>query len=96
MRRQTWSIDSLTLIFSMIVIAQILVYVIPQGQFERQPYPENPGRSMVVADSYQPSSGGQRVAIMPWHFLVAIPQGLAVAQDIIFLISHPAGRCGSG
>jgi uncharacterized ion transporter superfamily protein YfcC len=91
MRRQTWSIDSLTVIFSMIVIAQILVYVIPQGQFERQPYPENPGRSMVVADSYQPSSAGQRVAIMPWHFLVAIPRGLAAAQDIIFLIFIAGG-----
>jgi uncharacterized ion transporter superfamily protein YfcC len=86
MKRQTWSIDSLTLIFSIIVIAQILIYVIPQGQFERQPYPDNPGRSMVVADTYHAATAGQQVEIRPWHFLLAIPKGMAAAQDVIFLI----------
>lgn len=48
MSKRGWSFDSLVLIFSIIVIAQLLVYVIPQGEFERQPYPENPDRSIVV------------------------------------------------
>jgi uncharacterized ion transporter superfamily protein YfcC len=86
MKRQTWSIDSLTLIFSIVVIAQILVFVIPQGQFERQPYPENPDRSMVVQGTYHAATAGQQVQIRPWHFLLAIPKGMAAAQDIIFLI----------
>lgn len=86
MKKQAWSIDSLTLIFSIIVIAQMLIYVIPQGQYERQPYPDNPARSMVVPDTYQQASTAQQVEIQPWHFLLAIPKGLAAAQDIIFLI----------
>lgn len=86
MKKQAWSIDSLTLIFSIIVIAQMLIYVIPQGQFERQPYADNPSRSMVVPDTYQQSTAAQQVEIQPWHFLLAVPKGLAAAQDIIFLI----------
>ena len=91
MKDRTWSLDSLVLIFSIIVLAQLLVYVIPQGQFERQPYPENPNRSMVVADSYAPAEAEQKVSILPWYFLEAIPKGLAAAQDIIFLIFIAGG-----
>lgn len=40
MRR--WSLDLLALIFSMIVAAQLLVYLIPQGEFDREPYPQKP------------------------------------------------------
>jgi len=83
---RSWNIDSLVLIFSVILLAQVLVYVIPQGEFDRQPYPENPDRSMVIAGSYNESSAQQRVDIQPWYFLQAIPKGFAAAQDIIFLI----------
>ena len=48
MTKRSWNIDSLALIFSFIVIAQLLSYVIPHGEFERQPYPQNPNRTMVV------------------------------------------------
>jgi len=86
MTKRGWSIDSLVLIFSIIVLAQLLVYAIPQGQFERQPYPDNPGRSMVVEGTYERVSAEERAEIPPWHFLMAIPKGMAAAQDIIFLI----------
>ena len=86
MMKRSWSIDSLALIFSIIVVAQLLVYAIPQGQFERQPYPDNPNRTMVVAGTYEYTASDRQVSIHPWHFLTAIPKGLASAQNIIFLI----------
>ncbi|MEM8816702.1 MAG: YfcC family protein [Pseudomonadota bacterium] len=85
-KKAAWSIDSLVLIFSFIVAAQLLSYVIPQGEFERQPYPDNPARSMIVADTYQSLDGDAAATLPPWHFLLAVSQGLQNAQDIIFLI----------
>ena len=86
MAKRSWSIDSLVLIFSIIVVAQLLLYVIPQGSFERQPYPENPNRSMVVTGTYGVAAEADRVAIRPWDFLLAIPRGFGAAEEIIFLI----------
>ena len=37
MTKRSWSVDSLVLIFSIIILAQLLVYIVPQGQFEREP-----------------------------------------------------------
>ena len=91
MRNKAWSIDSLVLIFSFIVLAQLLGYAIPQGQFDRQPYPDNPGREMVVAGTYAQASDDELVTLKPWHFLQAIPNGFAAAQDIIFLIFIAGG-----
>ena len=75
MEKRGWSIDSLVLIFSIIVLAQLLVYVIPQGQFERVASPENPDRTMVVADTYARSMSGEQVDVAPWYFVLAIPKG---------------------
>jgi len=86
MHKRGLNIDSLVLIFSFIVFAQLLSYVVPQGQFDRVPYPDNPDRSMVVADTYDAISADQEVTLPAWHFLVGVTKGLADAQDIIFLI----------
>ncbi|MDH3266779.1 MAG: TIGR00366 family protein [Gammaproteobacteria bacterium] len=86
MTKRSWSVDSLVLIFSFIVFAQLLSYVVPQGQFERTPYPDNPDRLMVVAGTYQAIADEQEVTLPAWHFLIGITKGLADAQDIIFLI----------
>jgi uncharacterized ion transporter superfamily protein YfcC len=91
MQNRKWSLDSLVLIFSIIVFAQLLGYAIPQGEFDRQPYPDNPNREMVVADTFAPVGDESRVSLPPWHFLVAIPNGFAAAQDIIFLIFIAGG-----
>ena len=91
MTRQSWSIDSLVIIFSIIVIAQLMTYAIPQGEFERQAYQGNEGSQMVVAGSYDYADADQRVNLKPWHFLVAIPKGFAAAQDVIFLIFIAGG-----
>ena len=86
MTKRSWNIDSLALIFSFIVVAQLLSYVIPHGEFDREPYPENPNRTMVVGGTYAPVRAHDALTIDPWHFLLAIPQGMQEAQDIIFLI----------
>ncbi|MCH7854077.1 MAG: YfcC family protein [Proteobacteria bacterium] len=91
MSKRNWSIDSLVLIFSFIVLAQLLTYVIPQGQFEREPYPDNPSRSMVIPETYVTATAEQQVSIEPWYFLTAIPKGFEAAQDIIFLIFIAGG-----
>jgi uncharacterized ion transporter superfamily protein YfcC len=91
MAKRGWSIDSLAIIFSIIVIAQLLNYVIPQGEFERQAYREGGSAQMVVAGSFEYADADQRVSLEPWHFLLAIPKGFAAAQDVIFLIFIAGG-----
>ena len=91
MKSRNITIDALVLIFSFIVLAQLLSYVIPQGEFERQPYPDNPDRSMVVAGTFDLVTEDDEVALPPWHFLAAVTRGLADAQDIIFLIFIAGG-----
>ena len=86
MPKRAWNIDSLALIFSFIILAQLLSYVVPQGQFERAPVPDNPSRTMVVAGTYAPVDSDDEVSLTPWHFLEGITKGLADAQEIIFLI----------
>jgi uncharacterized ion transporter superfamily protein YfcC len=86
MQKRGINIDSLALIFSFIVIAQLMSYVITQGTFERSPFPDNPARSMVVAGTYEPVTAEDSVTLPPWYFLIGITKGLADAQDIIFLI----------
>ncbi len=81
-----WSLDSLVLIFSIVVVAQLLTYLIPQGTFDRVPYPDNPSREMVVAGTFERTADADQVALEPWYFLLAVPKGLAAAQEIIFLI----------
>jgi uncharacterized ion transporter superfamily protein YfcC len=86
MSKRNWSIDSLVLIFSFIVVAQLLSYVVPHGSFERAPVPNDPGRMIVVDGTYQALAGDAAVTLPPWHFLMAITDGLESAQGIIFLI----------
>ena len=77
MQKRGLNIDSLVLIFSFIVFAQLLSYVVPQGQFDRVPYPDNPSRSMVVAGTFEAVSADQEVTLPAWHFLIGITKGLA-------------------
>ena len=94
MSKRGWSIDSLVLIFSFIVLAQLLSYAIPHGSFERVPAPDDPTRSVVVAGTYTPLAGDDSAVLPPWHFLMAITEGLESAQGIIFLIFLVGGVIG--
>ncbi len=91
MTQRHWSIDSLVIIFSIIVIAQLLTYAVPQGEFERQAFRGDEGSQMVVAGSFDYADQDQQVSLKPWHFLVAVPKGFAAAQDVIFLIFIAGG-----
>ena len=86
MAKRNWSIDSLVLIFSFIVFAQLLSYVVPHGEFERVPAANNPDRMVVVDGTYTNLSAEDSATLPPWHFLMAITDGLESAQGIIFLI----------
>jgi uncharacterized ion transporter superfamily protein YfcC len=91
MTKRGWSIDSLAIIFSIIVIAQLLTYAVPQGEFERQAFQGNESAQVVVAGSFDYSDAEEQVSLKPWHFLVAIPKGFAAAQNVIFLIFIAGG-----
>ena len=91
MSRRSWSIDSLVIIFSIIVVAQLLTYVIPQGDFERQAYRGDESRQMVVAGTFDFADVDEQVSLPPWYFLTAVPRGFAAAQDVIFLIFIAGG-----
>jgi len=94
MSKSRWSIDSLVLIFSFIVIAQLLSYVVPHGSFERVPVEDDPSRLVVVDGTYATLTGDDSVTLPPWHFLMAVTDGLASAQGIIFLIFLVGGVVG--
>jgi uncharacterized ion transporter superfamily protein YfcC len=85
-QKKRWSLDSLVLIFAIVVIAQLLTYLVPQGRFDREPVPNSPGKTMVVAGSYQPLAEADQTTLWPWHCLMAIPKGLEAAMEIIFLV----------
>ncbi len=91
MTRRSWSIDSLVIIFSIIAVAQLLTYAVPQGEFERQAFRGDEGAQMVVAGSFDYADEDEQVSLQPWHFLVAVPKGFAAAQDVIFLIFIAGG-----
>ncbi len=68
MAKRGWSIDSLAIIFSIIVIAQLLTYAVPQGEFERQAYAGDASRQMVVANTFDYADAGEQVSLKPWHW----------------------------
>lgn len=86
MRARGINIDSLALIFGFIIIAQLLSYIVPQGSFDREPVPDDPSHTIVVAGTYERVDEDAQVTLPPWHFLEGVTKGLAAAQSIIFLI----------
>ncbi len=76
--------DSLVLIFAMIVAAQLLSYVLPAGEFERD------GRR-VVPGTYAPVEADS----LEWHaFLTKIPKGMEAGGEIIFFVFLVGGVIG--
>lgn len=73
---------TLVLLFAMVLLAQSMTYVLPQGSFER--ITNEHGREEVVADSYSRFEGATK---LPWHAaFTSIPTGFAEAGEIIFFI----------
>ncbi len=98
MKKKRWFPDTLVLIFSIIVVAQLATYVIPAGEYQREPVPDRPHKTMVVPGSFQLLEEARVEAIaageaaeehshLPaWYALLAIPKGLEEAQEIVFLV----------
>ena len=68
--------DSLVLLFSLIILAQLATYVLPAGEFERD-------GQQVIRGSYHRVEADP---LPPYAFLTSVPAGLAAAQDIIFFV----------
>ena len=76
--------EALVLIFAMIVVAQVLTYLLPAGEFERE------GRQ-VLAGTYH----AVEAAPLPWHAaLTKVPRGLEAAAEIIFFVFLVGGAIG--
>ena len=73
---------TLALLFAMMVIALVMTWTLPQGQFET--VLNEQGRSVVVPGSY--AVAGERVWLPPWALFTAVPRALADAQVIIFFL----------
>ena len=73
---------TLALLFAMMVLALLMTWTLPQGQFET--VLNEQGRSVVVPGSYAVAE--ERVWLPPWALFTAVPRALADAQVIIFFL----------
>jgi uncharacterized ion transporter superfamily protein YfcC len=73
---------TLVILFSMVVVAQILTYVIPAGSFDR--VETATGRMQVVPGSFHLTPDTPMVS--PFASLTAIPKGFSGAHEIIFFV----------
>jgi len=72
----------LTLLFLCVVVAAILTWLLPAGEFIRQPDPAT-GREVVVAGSYHAVA---RTPVGLLGTLMSIPKGIVAGADIIMLV----------
>jgi len=73
---------TLVILFSMVVLAQILTYVVPAGSFDR--VETESGRMQVVPGSFHLTPDVP--AVSPFASLTAIPKGFSGAHEIIFFV----------
>ncbi len=73
---------TLVLLFAMMVVALIMTWILPQGQFQLEP--NAAGRMMVVPGTF--ALAEERVWLAPWALFTAVPRALADAQVIIFFL----------
>jgi len=81
------TLDPLLLIGSIIVLAAILTWVLPAGQFERTTDPQT-HRTIVVPGSYKSVA---RQPVGPWGALVSVPEGLLEAAEVVFFVLLAGG-----
>jgi len=65
-----------------ILVAALLTWVLPAGQYDRRDDPAT-GRRVVVAGTYHPV---ERAPVGPFAAAVAVPRGFVAGADVIFLI----------
>ena len=76
--------NALVFIAGLILLAQLISYVLPAGEYDRD-------GARVIAGTYQTV---EAEPLSPFAFLMAIPRGLADAQDIIFFVFIVGGAIG--
>src|SRR4051812_18267423 len=77
----------LALLTGCILAAALASYVLPPGEYNRHPDAAT-GRTVVVAGTYH---AVERRPVGPFQALVAIPQGLAEAASVVFLVFLTGG-----
>ncbi|EKE82082.1 YfcC family protein [Idiomarina xiamenensis] len=91
--KQTFRIrvpHTLILMFAMIVMALILTWVIPAGEYQRSI--NAAGQQVVVPGTYQTLDNVDKLP--PWSVLTVIPRALAEAQAVIFFVFLIGGVLG--
>ena len=73
---------TLVLLFSMMVFALILTYVLPQGKFQTTENDE--GRSVVIPNSYEKYT--EKTLLSPWDLFTVLPKAFTDSQGIIFFV----------
>jgi uncharacterized ion transporter superfamily protein YfcC len=65
-----------------VIVAAILTWIIPAGQYDRRDDPAT-GRRVVVAGTFHPV---ERAPVGPFATAVAIPRGFIAGADVVFLV----------
>ena len=73
---------TLVLMFAMMVVALVLTWILPSGQFETETNAD--GRDVVIADTYATTDDAP--TLTPLALFTVIPRALADAQGIIFFV----------
>jgi len=73
---------TLVILFSMVILAQMLTYVVPAGSFDR--VETESGRMQVIPGSFHLTPDVP--AVSPFASLTAIPKGFSGAHEIIFFV----------
>ncbi len=83
-KKKGFSLPSTTiLLFCIVVVAMILTYIIPSGEYDRV-LDEETGYNLVDPESFHYVDN---VHVNPFQMFVAIPRGFVGAANVIFLIS---------
>ena len=73
---------TLVILFSMVILAQLLTYVIPTGAFDR--FETDAGRMQVIPGSFHLTP--ETPMVSPISFLTAVIKGFSNAHEIIFFV----------
>ncbi|HKL54157.1 MAG TPA: YfcC family protein, partial [Wenzhouxiangellaceae bacterium] len=73
---------TLALMFIMMVVALVLTWILPAGEFET--VVNESGREVVVPGTYETLEDAETLS--PWSLFTAVPRAMADAQGIIFFV----------
>jgi uncharacterized ion transporter superfamily protein YfcC len=81
------TMDPILLVGSIILIAAVLTWIVPAGQYQRTADPAT-GRTLVVPNSFH---SAPQHPVGPWGVLLSIPQGLIGAAAVVFYVLLAGG-----